>query len=106
MEDNLLQFRAELLKTLGQSTRLKILEFLKDSERCVCEIIPAIGEQQSNTSRHLSIMRKAGFLSCRQMGKSVFYQVKDQRIFNLLKILDEIIKQQIDESSKVATFLK
>jgi len=106
MEENLLQFRAELLKTLGQSTRLKILDFLKDFEKCVCEIIPAIGEQQSNTSRHLSIMRRAGLLSHRQQGKSVFYRVKDQRIFNLLKILDEIIKQQIDESSRVATFLK
>ena len=105
MKENLLQLRAELLKILGQSTRLKILEFLKDSEKCVCEMMPAIDEQQSNTSRHLSMMRKAGLLSCRQQGKSVFYRVKDHNVFKLLKILDEVIKQQIDESSKVATLL-
>jgi len=106
MRENLLQLRAELLKTLGQSTRLKILEFLKDSERCVCEIMPAIDEQQSNTSRNLSIMRKAGLLSCRQQGKSVFYRVKDNKIFKLLKVLDEVIKHRIDESSEVAALLR
>ena len=47
-------FRAEILKALGQPTRLKIIDFLRDGERCVCEIFPAIGEEQSNTSRHLN----------------------------------------------------
>ena len=106
MKENLLQLRAELLKTLGQPTRLRILEFLKDAEKCVCEIMPAIEEQQSNTSRHLSIMKQAGLLVCRQQGKSVFYRVKNRRIFSLLKILDEVIKQQIIEKSKVATLLR
>lgn len=106
MKENLLQIRAELLKTLGQPTRLRILEFLKDSERCVCEIMPAIDEQQSNTSRHLSIMKQAGLLVCRQQGKSIYYRVKDRRIFSLLKLLDEIIKQQIDEKARVAAHLK
>jgi DNA-binding transcriptional ArsR family regulator len=36
--------RAEILKALGQPTRLKIIDFLRDGERCVCEIFPAIGE--------------------------------------------------------------
>lgn len=106
MKENLLQLRAEMLKTLGQSARLRILEFLKNAEKCVCEIMPAIEEQQSNTSRHLSIMKQAGLLVCRQQGKSVYYRVKDQRIFSLLKLLDEIIKQQIDEKAKMAALLR
>ncbi len=106
MKENLLQLRAELLTTLGQPTRLRVLEFLKDAEKCVCEIMPAIDEQQSNTSRHLSIMKQSGILVCRQHGKSIYYRVKDQRIFRLLKLLDEIIKQQIDEKARMAALLK
>ncbi len=38
-------FRAKILKALGQSTRLKIIDFLRNGERCVCEISPAIKEE-------------------------------------------------------------
>jgi ArsR family transcriptional regulator len=48
------QLKADLLKPLGQPTRLKILELLAEGERCVCEIFPAIQEEQSNVSRRLA----------------------------------------------------
>ena len=42
MSDDLLELKASVLKALGQPTRLKILELLRNGERCVCEIFPAI----------------------------------------------------------------
>jgi DNA-binding transcriptional ArsR family regulator len=41
--------RAEILKVIAQPTRMKIIDFLRDGEQCVCEIFPAIAEEQSNT---------------------------------------------------------
>ena len=55
--DELAIARADILKAIAQPTRLKILELLRDGERCVCEIFPAIDEEQSNTSRHLNLMQ-------------------------------------------------
>ena len=43
MEKRVLELKAEVLKALAQPTRLKILECLRGGERCICEMIPAIG---------------------------------------------------------------
>jgi len=44
--DELANARAGILKALAQPTRMKIIDFLRDGERCVCEIFPAIAEEQ------------------------------------------------------------
>ena len=82
-----LEKKANILKALGQPTRLRIMEYLRDGERCVCEIFPAIGGQQSNVSRHLSVLKRAGLVLDRREGVSIFYRVKDPAIF---KVLDRL----------------
>ena len=82
-----LEKKANILKALGQPTRLRIMEYLRDGERCVCEIFPAIGGQQSNISRHLAVLKQAGLVADRRVGVSIFYRVKDPAIF---KILDRL----------------
>lgn len=88
-------FRAEILKALAQPTRLKIIEFLRDGERCVCEIFPAIGEEQSNTSRHLNLMLAAGVLTRRKEGLKIFYAIKHPEILEVVDIVTLIVKQEI-----------
>jgi DNA-binding transcriptional ArsR family regulator len=75
MSDDLLEMKANVLKALGQPTRLKILELLRDGERCACEIFPAIQEERSNVSRHLALMKAAGILVSRKQGQMVHYRV-------------------------------
>ena len=87
--------RAEILKALGQPTRLKIIEFLRDGERCVCEIFPAISEEQSNTSRHLSLMVSSGILSRRKEGVKIFYAVKRPEILTIVDLATTIMTQEI-----------
>ena len=92
---DLVEFRAEILKALAQPTRLKIIDFLRDGERCVCEIFPAIGEEQSNTSRHLNMMLAAGVLSRRKEGLKIFYAIKHPEILEIVDIVTWIVKQEI-----------
>ncbi|MDD2898319.1 MAG: metalloregulator ArsR/SmtB family transcription factor [Desulfuromonadaceae bacterium] len=91
----LIDFRAEVLKALAQPTRLKIVDFLRDGERCVCEIFPAIGEEQSNTSRHLNMMISAGVLSRRKDGLKIYYSIKHRETLEILDIINVIVKQEI-----------
>lgn len=88
-------FRADILKSLAQPTRLKIIEFLRDGERCVCEIFPAIGEEQSNTSRHLNLMMAAGVLSRRKDGLKIYYAIKYPEILEIVETVTRIVKQEI-----------
>jgi DNA-binding transcriptional ArsR family regulator len=85
-DDRTRQLRADLLKALGQPTRLKILELLAHGERCVCEIFPAIQGEQSNTSKHLGFLRSHGIVIADRRGMRVFYRLADRRI---VKLLDE-----------------
>ena len=91
----LVELRAEILKALGQPTRLKIIDFLRDGERCVCEIFPAIGEEQSNTSRHLNMMLAAGVLSRRKDGLKIYYAIKHPEILEVMDIVTGIVKREI-----------
>ena len=95
------QIRAEILKTLGQPTRLKIIDFLLEGERCVCEIFPAIGEEQSNTSRHLNLMVSTGILSRRKEGVKIFYAVKHPEIFAITDLATIIMTQEINGRHKM-----
>lgn len=88
-------YRADILKALAQPTRLKIIDFLRNGERCVCEIFPAIGEEQSNTSRHLNLMQAAGILSRRKEGIKIFYAIKHTEILNIVDIATLLVKQEI-----------
>ncbi len=90
--DRLRQLKADLLKALGQPTRLKILELLVDGERCVCEIFPAIGGEQSNVSKHLGFLRSQGILIADRRGMRVFYRLADKRISRLLADAEECVK--------------
>lgn len=91
----LLEFRAEILKALAQPTRLKIIEFLRNGERCVCEIFPAIGEEQSNTSRHLNMMLSASVLSRRKDGLKIYYAIKHPEVLDIVDTVSLVVKQEI-----------
>lgn len=91
-DDRLRQLKADLLKALGQPTRLKILELLVGGERCVCEIFPAIGGEQSNVSKHLGFLRSQGIVVADRRGMRVFYRLADRRIAKLLDDAENCVK--------------
>jgi len=97
--DELTIARAEILKALAQPTRMKIIDFLKDGERCVCEIFPAIAEEQSNTSRHLNLMQNSGILARRKEGIKIFYSLKHPEVIQILEFASAILKKEISGRS-------
>jgi len=94
-------YRADILKALAQPTRIKILDFLSDGERCVCEIFPAIGEEQSNTSRHLNMMLASGILSRRKEGLKIFYAIKHPEVLRILDLAEQIMANEISGRHKL-----
>lgn len=104
-DEDLIQIESDFLKAIAQPTRLKILYFLKGGERCACEIIPRMKEDQSNISRHLTHMKDMGILESRKEGVSVYYKIKDKRVFTLLSLVDEMVKSEIKEKAKVVKII-
>lgn len=100
LDSNLIELESSYLKAIAQPTRLKILYFLRGGEKCQCEIIPKMKEDQSNISRHLTHMRDTGILESRREGVSVYYKIKDKRVFSLLFLVDQMVKAEIKEKAK------
>jgi DNA-binding transcriptional ArsR family regulator len=101
MEEMAIQLKAEVLKALAQPTRLKILEMLRNGERCICEIVPAINGEQSNISRHISTMQKSHLITTRKDGVKVMVKVRDPRIFEILDKVGLFLKTQMQEQTRV-----
>jgi ArsR family transcriptional regulator len=101
MDDRVLELKAEVLKILAQPTRLKILELLRNGERCICEIVPAINGEQSNISRHISLMQKSRLVTTRKDGVKVMVKVSDPRVFEILDSIGLILRNQISEQRKL-----
>lgn len=92
-------YLADVLKSLAQPTRLKIIDFLRSGERCVCEIFPAIGEEQSNTSRHLAYMQTHGILTRRKEGVKIYYAVRHPEVFAIIDLATAVVKREIEVRS-------
>jgi len=101
MEERILELKAEILKALAQPTRLKILELLRNGEKCICEIVPALNGEQSNISRHISLMQKSHLVTTRKDGVRVMVKVRDPEIFNILDRVSKILKNQMKEQEKL-----
>ncbi len=104
MEERVLELKAEILKALAQPTRMKILELLRNGEKCICEIVPALNGEQSNISRHISLMQKSHLVTTRKDGVKVMVKVKDPEIFSILDKVSKVLRSQMKEQEKL--FLK
>ncbi len=101
MREKALIMKSEILKTLAQPTRLKILEFLRNGEKCICEIIPGVNGEQSNISRHISLMQKGGLVSTRKDGVKVIVKVADPKIFAVLDQVGMVLKNQMNLQARL-----
>lgn len=82
----------ELLKSLADPTRLKIVYLLKERELCVCEILAALNKSQSTVSHHLNILKKEGILSQRKEGVWIYYKLSNKNIVLYLSKIFEIME--------------
>jgi ArsR family transcriptional regulator len=95
------RFRAKIFNALSDPIRLEILDFLRNEERCVCEITPHLNLVQPLVSRHLRILKNAGLIKRRKKSTWHFYSLTDKRIVELIDKLTpeltEAIKHKIIE---------
>src|SRR3989304_4156738 len=93
MDERVIEMKADVLKVLAQPTRLKILECLRNGEKCICEIVPALNGEQSNISRHISLMQKSHLVTTRKDGVKVMVKVSDRKIFEILDSVSLMLKK-------------
>lgn len=74
---------ADLFKTLGDSTRIKMLFALMQRELCVCDLAAVIGASDSAVSHQLRVLRGQKLVKFRREGKILYYSLDDEHIHSL-----------------------
>ena len=83
-DEEILYDLAELFKLFGDSTRIKILYVLFESEMCVCDIAQLLGMTQSAISHQLRALKQSKLVKYRREGKTVFYSLADGHVRTIL----------------------
>ena len=84
---------SEFFKIFGDSTRIKILYVLSQSEMCVCDIAQLLNMTQSAISHQLRILKQSQLVKSRRDGKSVFYSLADDHVYRIINQGFEHIKE-------------
>ena len=75
---------SELFRIFGDSTRIRILYVLFESEMCVCDIAALLGMTQSAISHQLRALKNARLVKARREGKTVFYALADDHVKTII----------------------
>jgi transcriptional regulator arsR family len=98
--DELLCDLSDLFKLFGDTTRIKILYSLFESEMCVCAIADLLGMTQSAISHQLRILKDANLVGNRREGKTVYYFLSDDHVRT---IIAQGFEHLIEESNEIGT---
>ncbi len=88
---------AETFRTLGDPTRVKILQALSVEELCVCDLAKLLGISESATSHQLRVLRGQKLVRYRKEGKMAFYTLDDAHIDGLMKEALRHVREGADQ---------
>ena len=100
MSAEALELIAARFRVLGETSRLKLVQALNESERTVGDLTKATGLTQANASRHLQTLTDAGILKRRKQGLHVLYSIADPNIFRLCDHVCGSLQQRISAHAK------
>ncbi len=106
MRHEILRKKEEILSALAHPLRLRILDKLRDGPCCVCKIVPYVQGEQSNVSHHLAILRGANIVQSERRGTEIWYRVTDQRVFEIIDQLDNLVLSELQKSTTLLAVLE
>jgi rhodanese-related sulfurtransferase len=93
---------ARVAKGLSSGRRAEIVDLLANGERSVESIATEIGSSIANASQHLQILRRAGLVSSRREGTSVFYRLASPEVMGLWRSLQNVASERVAEVDRLA----
>jgi ArsR family transcriptional regulator len=105
MEELAYKIKADFLRILSHPVRLQIIELLKNGEKNVSSIVRVLRIPQSSLSRHLLNLKEAGILKSRQQGTTIFYDIEDYGIFQILRPIAQMLRKKLKKTEIVLNSL-
>ena len=83
LDNEVIQNLAEIFKTIGDPTRIKIINALRKEELCVCDLSELLDMSSSAISHQLRVLRNNNLVKSRKEGRSVYYSLDDKHVLYL-----------------------
>ncbi len=88
---------AKYFRGLGDPTRLRILELLRDEgELSVGELVERLGVPQPKVSNHLACLRWCGFINARREHRTVYNRIADKRVLKMLELAHALLSDNAE----------
>ncbi|WP_199434661.1 ArsR/SmtB family transcription factor [Qaidamihabitans albus] len=97
LPEPLVELIAHQFRVLGEPTRIRLLERLRDGPAGVGELATALGTSQQNVSKHLGVLYQAGLLTRDKHGTAVHYAIGDDTVFQLCDLVCGRLREQHTE---------
>ena len=91
--DEILYDLAELYKVFGDSTRIKILYVLMETELCVGDLAQLLGVSQNAVSHQLRVLKNNKLVKFRREGKIIYYSLSDDHVTNIINMGMEHVEE-------------
>ncbi len=92
------EIKADLFKALAHPARIRALEVLSTGEHSVSDLIPEVGIEASHLSQQLAVLRRAGLVTTRKEGATVYYALKSPLVRQLLATAKDLLLEQLAET--------
>ncbi|MGE3590797.1 MAG: ArsR/SmtB family transcription factor [Ilumatobacteraceae bacterium] len=100
------EVKADLFKALAHPARIRVLEVLSDGESSVGAMQQIVGIESSNLSQQLGVLRRAGLVSARKDGSTVYYSLKDPLVGELLLVAKRFLLHSLAETTDLLADLR
>ena len=97
LPEPLIDLIARRFRVLGEPTRIRLLDLLREHDATVTELHEALGASQQNVSKHLGVLLQAGIVRRTKEGTSARYAIADDGVFALCEHVCGGLRRQLTE---------
>ena len=105
-DEPVFELKAQLFKSLAHPARIRALELLVEGERSVSELQPDVGIESAHLSQQLAVLRRAGLVTTRKEGTTVYYSIKEPLLADLLAVARRLLIASLSESRELLAELE
>ena len=96
LPDALVELIADRFRTMGEPTRIRLLERLRGGEASVQELAEHVATSQQNVSKHLGLLARAGIVGRRKAGTFVYYRITDESVFAMCEQICGAVQRDVE----------
>ncbi|ADP82609.1 helix-turn-helix transcriptional regulator [Frankia sp. AgB1.9] len=101
MATPLYELKAQFFRSLAHPARIRVLELLREGERSVGELVGDVGLEASHLSQQLGVLRRAGLVTTRKQGTTVYYALSTPLLADLLDQTRLILTGVLNEQAEI-----